>query len=293
MRSSARDALRVGGGDGEAVADGVLLGGDDGLTPDTRDAFRASGLGHLLAVSGQNVVLLIAAILVVCGCLGVARAPALGLAIAATVLYVLVVGPGASVVRAGITGVVVAVAWLANRPAARWHVLAVAAAGCLWLDPWAVVEPGFQLSFAAVVAIFVAAPRIRRWLEGTSCPARLREPLAISTACTLATAPIAWLAVRPRRARGQPSREPRRAAGGRAAAVDRNRRDARASARAGRPRCRSRSRRARSASTWSSSRSPARGSTASCSALGIILGIAVPVMLATLLVQSRLATSSS
>ncbi len=193
MRSSARDALRVGGGDGEAVADGVLLGGNDGLTPETRDAFRASGLGHLLAVSGQNVVLLVAAILVVCGCLGVARAPALGLAIAATVLYVLVVGPGASVVRAGITGVVIAVAWLANRPVARWHVLAVAAAGCLWLDPWAVVEPGFQLSFVAVVAIFVAAPRIRHWLEGTSCPARLREPLAISTACTLATAPIAWL----------------------------------------------------------------------------------------------------
>ena len=180
MRSSARDALRVGGGDGEAVADGVLLGGNDGLTPDTRDAFRASGLGHLLAVSGQNVVLLVAAVLVVCGCLGIARAPALGLAIAATVLYVLVVGPGASVVRAGITGVVIALAWLANRPVARWHVLAVAAAGCLWLDPWAVVEPGFQLSFVAVVAIFVAAPRIRRWLRGTSCPAR-----AARAACDL------------------------------------------------------------------------------------------------------------
>ena len=105
----------------------------------------------------------------------------------------LVVGPGASVVRAGITGVVVALAWLANRPVARWHVLAVAAAGCLWLDPWAVLEPGFQLSFAAVVAIFVAAPHVRGWLEGTSCPARLREPLAISAACTFATAPIAWL----------------------------------------------------------------------------------------------------
>jgi competence protein ComEC len=192
IRRSARAALHVSGGDGEAVADGVVLGGDDGLGIDTRDAFRASGLGHLLAVSGQNVALLVAAVVVVCGWLGIARAPALGVAIAATILYVLVVGPGASVVRAGITGVVVALAWLANRPVARWHVLSVAAAGCLWLDPWAVLEPGFQLSFAAVVAIFVAAPRMRRWLEGTSCPARLREPLAISTACTLVTAPIAW-----------------------------------------------------------------------------------------------------
>ena len=193
LRREARGALHVSGGDGEAVADGVVLGGDDGLSDGTRDAFRASGLGHLLAVSGQNVVLLIAAIVVVCGCLGVARAPALGAAVAATILYVLVVGPGASVVRAGITGVVVSLAWLANRPVARWHVLAVAAAGCLWLDPWAVLEPGFQLSFAAVVAIFVVAPRVRGRLDGTSCPAALREPLAISTACTFATAPIAWL----------------------------------------------------------------------------------------------------
>jgi competence protein ComEC len=193
VRSGARGALHVSGGDGEAVADGVVLGGDDGLSQGTRDAFRASGLGHLLAVSGQNVVLLIAAIIVVCAWLGIARAPALGGAIATTILYVLVVGPGASVVRAGITGVVVSLAWLANRPVARWHVLSVAAAGCLWLDPWAVLEPGFQLSFAAVVAIFVAAPRLRGWLEGTSCPARLREPIAVSTACTLATAPIAWL----------------------------------------------------------------------------------------------------
>jgi competence protein ComEC len=192
IRRSARAALHVSGGDGEAVADGVVLGGDDGLGSDSRDAFRASGLGHLLAVSGQNVALLVAAVVVVCGWLGIARAPALGVAIAATILYVLVVGPGASVVRAGITGVVVALAWLANRPVARWHVLSVAAAGCLWLDPWAVLEPGFQLSFAAVIAIFVAAPPMRRWLEGTSCPARLREPLAISTACTLVTAPIAW-----------------------------------------------------------------------------------------------------
>jgi competence protein ComEC len=192
IRRSARAALHVSGGNGEAVADGVVLGGDDGLSPDARDAFRASGLGHLLAVSGQNVVLLVGAVVVVCGWLGVSRAPALGAAIAATILYVLVVGPGASVVRAGVTGVIVALAWLANRPVARWHVLSVAAAACLWLDPWAVLEPGFQLSFTAVVAIFVAAPRVRLWLEGTSCPARLREPLAISTACTLATAPIAW-----------------------------------------------------------------------------------------------------
>ena len=61
----------------------------------------------------------------------------------------------------------------------------------LALDPWAVVGPGFQLSFVAVAAIHGLAPRLRAWLEGTAIPLRLCAPLAISLACTLATAPVA------------------------------------------------------------------------------------------------------
>ena len=61
----------------------------------------------------------------------------------------------------------------------------------LALDPWAVVGPGFQLSFVAVAAIHGLAPRIRSWLEGTPVPLRLCSPLAVSLACTVATAPVA------------------------------------------------------------------------------------------------------
>ena len=61
----------------------------------------------------------------------------------------------------------------------------------LALDPWAIAGPGFQLSFVAVAAIHGLAPPIRRWLEGTPVPLRLCTPLAISLACTLATAPVA------------------------------------------------------------------------------------------------------
>jgi hypothetical protein len=45
-------------GQRRAVLAGVVLGEDEGLSDDVRDAFRASGLYHLLAVSGQNVALL-------------------------------------------------------------------------------------------------------------------------------------------------------------------------------------------------------------------------------------------
>jgi competence protein ComEC len=48
------------GGERRAIVEGVLLGDDDALSPSLKNAFRRSGLYHLLAVSGENVVLLAA-----------------------------------------------------------------------------------------------------------------------------------------------------------------------------------------------------------------------------------------
>jgi competence protein ComEC len=55
-----------------------------------------------------------------------------------------------------------------------------------------VLDPGFQLSFAAVASIFVLAPRFSRMLEGYPLPGKLATVLAISAACGLATAPVLW-----------------------------------------------------------------------------------------------------
>jgi competence protein ComEC len=107
------------------------------------------------------------------------------------VAYAAIVGGGPSVVRAAATGVLASLAWLVGSARDPWHLLALAAAAVLALDPWAVVGPGFQLSFAAVAAIHALAPPIRSWLEGTAMPLRLCAPFAISLACTLATAPVA------------------------------------------------------------------------------------------------------
>jgi competence protein ComEC len=59
-------------------------------------------------------------------------------------------------------------------------------------NPYIVFDAGFQLSFAAVVAIFTLAPRLQEWLEGYPLPRPLRGVVAVSTACGLATAPILW-----------------------------------------------------------------------------------------------------
>ena len=166
-----------------ALVAGVTLGDTSGMPLSDREAFRASGLYHLVAVSGQNVALVVVFALVCLALFGVIGVPARVLAIAITLLYVLVTGAGPSIVRAGVAGALVSVAWLASRPVARWHLVACGAVVVLALNPLDLFNPGFQLSFAAVAAIFLLAPR----LSGV-----LGQAAAVSVACTLVTTPIAW-----------------------------------------------------------------------------------------------------
>ena len=94
--------------------------------------------------------------------------------------------------RAGVAGALVSLAWLAARPVDRWYFLLLGALALLAWNPYSLLDPGFQLSFAAVAAIFVIAPRFARRLEGYPLPGKLAGILAVSAACGVATAPILW-----------------------------------------------------------------------------------------------------
>lgn len=181
--------------DGEraGVIEGVVLGEDSGLSDELRRRFRASGLYHLLAVSGQNVALVGGSVLALAWLLGVSRIIGQLGALAAIVAYVLAVGAQPSVIRAGVAGALGSLAWLTSRAADRWHVLAVGAIALLAWNPYTLLDAGFQLSFAAVTAIFVLVPPFQRVLEGYPLGKPLRLVVAVSAACGLATAPISWL----------------------------------------------------------------------------------------------------
>jgi competence protein ComEC len=179
-------------GERRAVIEGVVLGGDGGLSDSLKQRFRASGLYHLLAVSGGNVAVVAAGTVGIAFLLGVSRIGAELAAVAAIGGYVLAVGPQPSVIRAGVVGALGSLAWLSGRQRDRWYALLVAAIALLAWNPYSALDPGFQLSFAAVLAIFTLAPRIERWLEGYPVPRRLGQGIAISAACGLVTAPISW-----------------------------------------------------------------------------------------------------
>jgi competence protein ComEC len=180
------------GSDGvqRALVLGVVLGEDEGLPDRVRESFRASGLAHLLAVSGQNVAFIAVGVYVLGWLLRLSRYVREALTIGAIGAYVLAVGWQPSVIRAGVAGVLASLAWLVARPRDRWHFFALGALVLLAWTPASLLEPGFQLSFVAVAGIFVGVPRVRGTLEGYPLPRHSLDMLAIAVVCGLATAPV-------------------------------------------------------------------------------------------------------
>ena len=189
MRRRAESALGAGVSEpSAALIRGMVLGQDEAIATTVRDDFRRSGLAHILAVSGQNVMLLGALALPVLASIGLGGRARLVAVIGLIFLYVPLAGAGPSLQRAGIMGAAGLLAVLLARPASRWYALLLAAALTLTLNPRVHGDPGWQLSFAAVIGILVLGPPLRRPLEGL--PRVAAEGIAITLAATLATAPL-------------------------------------------------------------------------------------------------------
>jgi competence protein ComEC len=190
MRRRAERGLEVGlAQDDSALLRGMVLGEDERLSEETREDFQTSGLAHILAVSGQNVMLLAALVLFAGSMTGLALRPRLLLAIGLIAVYVPLAGGGPSIQRAGVMGIAGLVAALAGQPARRWYALGLAAAVTLLLNPRAAGEPGWQLSFAAVAALLAGGEPLRAAFA-RRLPGPVAEAAAITVAATLGTAPL-------------------------------------------------------------------------------------------------------
>ena len=173
-----------------ALLRGMVLGQDEAIGEATKTDFQRSGLAHLLAVSGQNVLLLCTLVLTLGALAGVPLRMRLIAAIVLVAIYVPLAGAGPSIQRAGVMGIAGLVAALAGRPTSRWYALGFAAAVTLAQNPLAVGEPGWQLSFAAVAGLLALAPRLRGALTRRRVPGPVADVAAITVAATIATAPL-------------------------------------------------------------------------------------------------------
>ena len=115
--------------------------------------------------------------------------------------YVVFVGASASVVRAGLMGLLVVLGPVFGRPSYALNSLALAAMGMAALWPFVLWDAGFQLTFAATLAILLLVQPLGEayglWLSRQLANAPLRELLLLSSgdlvttvAATLATLPI-------------------------------------------------------------------------------------------------------
>ena len=201
IRDRSEDALGTGTPKAEAeLLRGFVLGEDDRIDAATVEDFKRSGLAHLLAVSGENVMLLALLAAPLLALAGVPLRARLVCILGLIAVYVPVTGAGPSIQRAGVMGAAGVVAALAGRPRSRWYAILLAACVTLAINPRSGGDPGWQLSFAAVVGILLWAGPIRDVLVGryekrageTSAGWRraLAEGAAVTIAATVSTAPL-------------------------------------------------------------------------------------------------------
>jgi len=191
VRRSAQQALAHGlPSPAAGLHRGMVLGDDSALPEEVREDFRTTGLTHLVAASGANIALLAALTLAITTALGLGLTARWLAVIALIVLYVPLAGGGPSIQRAGVMGAAVAIAVIAGRPASRGYALLLAVALTLVPDPRAAEDPGWQLSFAAVGALVLFARSWSDRLHARGLPRPLALATAVTTAASLATAPL-------------------------------------------------------------------------------------------------------
>lgn len=159
---------------------GLALGDDSRLDAATERDFRATGLGHLLVVSGQNVAMVVAPIALLLARLRTGRHLRFAVPLGVIAFFVVLTGVESSVVRAGaMASLGLLGAWL-GRPVDGIAVLATAALVLIIVDPALAHAVGFQLSAGATAGMILLAGPLADRLR------RLPRPLAIALGATLA-----------------------------------------------------------------------------------------------------------
>lgn len=143
----------------------ITLGYKADLSDDLKEAFRASGTSHILAVSGLHVGIIYIIILSLFSFLS-SRGKTFILKQILILLflwgYVFITGMPVSVVRAAIMLSLLSVGSMLNRKGLTYNTLAVAAFFTLIINPNYLFDVGFQLSFAAVFSILFFQPKISK-----------------------------------------------------------------------------------------------------------------------------------
>jgi competence protein ComEC len=197
IRNSMMDILKANGisGDEFAVVSAILLGYDDNLSPELRAKYAGAGALHVLCVSGLHVGIVFAVTAFLLAFLNRSKAGRLirfFIIIAAIWSYALITGLSPSVQRAGVMFSFLALRRLGKYDADPYNLLAASAFLLLAVNPMLITKVGFQLSYAAVIAIIAVYNPIYKLIPvKNKLLDYLWSLLVISFAAQLGTFPLA------------------------------------------------------------------------------------------------------
>jgi competence protein ComEC len=178
------------------LAAGILIGLRERVSRAVADDFTTTGLTHVVAISGWNIALVAGIATSLLRAAGLARRPRSLLVIVAIVVYTILAGAEASVIRAALMGGIVLLAREGGRPAGAAAALGIACAGLLLAEPRMIGDIGLQLSLAATAGLLAlggsSEAAVRRLTRGRA-PRWFCETLGVSLAAQLATLPLILL----------------------------------------------------------------------------------------------------
>jgi len=147
-----------------AFLSGIVLGEREEFSKEFKEKMSLSGTTHLVALSGYNISIIAIAAAAFFGA-WFSRSIAFYFSIALIILFVLMTGGEASIVRAAIMGIITLVAKEKERIySVRNSIVIAAFLMVLWNPRLLVFDLGFQLSFAALLGIVYLVPELKRWL---------------------------------------------------------------------------------------------------------------------------------
>src|SRR5215211_1455614 len=171
--------------------------GDRSLMPEELEmSFQRSGITHVLAISGQHVVILAAVIYFALRLFAIPAGIRAGATMGLIWLYILIAGAPPSAIRAGVVATFVLAASLLGRQVSALHFMTTMLALVLAYNPQLAYSTGFQLSVAAVFGILLLTKSLKSLVEHTLLKPFTRPPeqisnlISVSLAAQIATSPI-------------------------------------------------------------------------------------------------------
>lgn len=171
----------------------MLFGGYQGLSEDLVADFQATGIVHILSVSGSHISLIAAVMAWLAAALRLPRAVSAALVLSCIAFYSILAGCVPPVIRSAIMGGLAFLALALGRERESRCILLLTGIFMLLWNPLLLFHISFELSYLATAGLLFLAPVFRAWLRARGMPDVLAMGFAITLSAQLATLPVlAW-----------------------------------------------------------------------------------------------------